>query len=192
MAEPLRDRGCDRAPQLHFDYRSLDSETLQYVWKRAGIIHSLAWQTASGVVDIGQALSEVKERLGHGQFLLWVTDEFAWGHDWATRFMNVYERFKLSNLNNLEIDLSALYLIAEQKIPDAVRDELIQRAESGEKITRRVALKAIEQFKEAGSRTHVYRSGSISRTQPSYTRACRCITWSARSGTGVSAQSMSA
>jgi integrase len=54
---------------------------------------------------------------------------------------------KLRNLRNLKIDLSALYLIAEQRTPDAVRDELIQRAESGEKITRRVALKAIEQFK---------------------------------------------
>lgn len=55
MAEPLR---------LHFDYGSLDSETLQYVWERAGLIHSPAWQTARGVVDIGQALTEVKERLG--------------------------------------------------------------------------------------------------------------------------------
>ena len=140
MAEPL---------QLHFDYGSLDSETLQYVWERRRTLRSLAWQTASGVVDIGQALTELAERLGHGQFLLWVRDEFAWGHDSATRFMNVYERFKNRNLRNL--DLSALYLIAEQRTPDAVRDELIQRAESGEKITRRVALKAIKQFKEAGA-----------------------------------------
>ncbi len=118
MAEALRDRGYDRAPQLHFDYGSLDSETSQYVRERAGLIHSLAWKTARGVVDIGQALTEMKERLGPGKFLLWVGDEFAWGYDSATRFMNVYERFESVNLTDLQIDVSALYLIADQRTPD--------------------------------------------------------------------------
>jgi Protein of unknown function (DUF3102) len=66
-------------------------------------IHNLARMTAAGIVQIGQYLTEVKERLGHGRFLGWIEKEFAWSQPTAWRFMNVFEQFKLSNLNNLQI-----------------------------------------------------------------------------------------
>jgi hypothetical protein len=51
-------------------------------------------------------------RLKHGQFLEWIEREFAWSRQSAERFMKVYEWFKCNNLLLLEIDVSALYLIA--------------------------------------------------------------------------------
>jgi hypothetical protein len=42
--------------------------------------------------------------------------------------MNVYERFKSSNFEHLEIDVSALYLIARRSTPEPVRAEVIRRA----------------------------------------------------------------
>jgi hypothetical protein len=45
----------------------------------------------------------------------------------AERFMHVAARFKLDKLSNLEIDVSALYLIAEPKTPEPVRAAIISR-----------------------------------------------------------------
>jgi hypothetical protein len=70
-------------------------------------------------VQIGQYLTEVKERLGHGKFLEWIEREFAWTYRTASSMMRVYERFKLENFSNLEIDVSALYLIAAPSTPSS-------------------------------------------------------------------------
>ena len=92
--------------------KSLDSDTRQFVQERAERIHNLARMTAACIVQIGQYLTEVKGRLKHGKFQEWIAREFSWGDDSARNFMHVYERFKNRNFRNLEIDVSALYLIA--------------------------------------------------------------------------------
>jgi hypothetical protein len=79
--------------------------------------------TATGIVQIGQYLTEVKGRLKHGQFLEWIEREFAWKQAAAYRFMQVYKNVKITNLINLEIGVSALYLIASPSFPEPVRAE---------------------------------------------------------------------
>jgi Protein of unknown function (DUF3102) len=80
---------------------------------------------ATRIVEIFQDVfetrpTEVKARLKHGQFLEWIEREFAWS-DWTARaFMNVHEKFKSENFSNLEIDVSALYLIAAPSTPEWV------------------------------------------------------------------------
>jgi Protein of unknown function (DUF3102) len=137
--------------QLGFDYESLEPEEQSFVRYRAARIHELARATAEGVRMIGQYLTEVKVQLGHGKFLEWIEREFAWSEWSARRFMTVHERFKTSNLTDLEIDVSALYLIAAPKTPEPVRGEVMRRAEAGERITRQVALDAIAEFRERGT-----------------------------------------
>ncbi|HEY1495410.1 MAG TPA: DUF3102 domain-containing protein, partial [Candidatus Solibacter sp.] len=110
--------------QLRFDYSALDADTRNYVQERTQKIHALARATAAAIVEIGRSLTDVKARLKHGQFLEWIEREFAWSQPSAWRFMNVFEQFKLSNLNNLEIDVSALYLIAAPSTPEALRAEV--------------------------------------------------------------------
>jgi hypothetical protein len=48
--------------------------------------------------------------------------------------MNVYRHFKGENFSHLEIDISALYLIAAPSMPEPVRAQVITRAENGEKV----------------------------------------------------------
>jgi hypothetical protein len=50
--------------------------------------------------------------------------EFGWTRMTANRFMNVYEQFKSNNLLHLDIDVSALYLIAAPSTPPPVRLEV--------------------------------------------------------------------
>ena len=86
-------------------------------------------------VQIGQYLTEVKTRLKHGKFLEWIEREFGWAERSAQRFMQAHERFKSAKLTHLEIDVSALYLIAAPSTLEPVRSEAIRRASNREYVT---------------------------------------------------------
>ncbi len=128
-----------------FDYTSLDVETSQFVQEQTGEIRGLMKRTAQGIVEIGQKLIEVKEKLGHGQFLTWLEIEFEWHRDTANKFMQVARQFGSLDLSKVSaFDISALYKLAAPSTPDAAREEAIARAEAGESITYTNAL-AIKQ-----------------------------------------------
>jgi hypothetical protein len=69
-------------------------------------------------------------------WLPWLKKEFGWGQRTAYNFMQVFEAFKVANSANLQIDVSALYLITQRKAPEPVRQEVIRRAQTGEPVTR--------------------------------------------------------
>lgn len=109
-------------------------------------------RTAEKIVEIGKNLLEVKERLPHGMFGVWLQSEFGMSHRTASKFMSVAERFygKLEPGSNLPA--SALYLLASPSVPNEVVDEAIQRASAGEKITKALVQQIIdaqEAIKEA-------------------------------------------
>ena len=127
-----------------FDYASLDAETSQLVQQHTGEIRALMKRTAQGIIEVGQKLIEVKERLGHGRFGDWLEAEFDWSYETAARFVRVCIQFKSVNLADLSIAPSALYVLAAPSTPVSVREEAIARAEAGESITY-TAAKAIKQ-----------------------------------------------
>jgi Protein of unknown function (DUF3102) len=93
----------------------------------------LAEQVNEERLKINEAIAalqarEAKAKLKHGQWYPWLETEFGWSAVTAWRFMNVFKQIKLSTVNNLEIDVSALYLIAAPKTPEPVRKEIIERA----------------------------------------------------------------
>jgi Protein of unknown function (DUF3102) len=136
--------------QLCFNYDVLDPETRAFVLERAERIHNLARMTATGIVQIGQYLTEVKAKLKHGQYLEWIEREFGWGDDSARNFMRVFELSKSRNFRDLEIDVSALYLIAAPKTPEPVRRQVVQRAENGEPVTHAGVRALVQRFAETG------------------------------------------
>jgi len=136
------------SPPTHkaFDYASLDTETTQFVQQQTGEIRVLMKRTVESIVEIGQRLTAVKQRLEYGRFGTWLEVEFNWDERTAQRFMNVVTEFgnygdKLSEMNFAP---SALYLLAAPSTPEAARSEAITRAKAGEPITY-TAAKAIKQ-----------------------------------------------
>ena len=126
-----------------FDYATLDVEIRIVVKQRTSEIKTLMRRSAQDIVDIGQKLIEVKEQLEHGNFRKWLKAEFKWSVSAATRFMQVAEQFKNTNLIHLSIAASALYELAAPSTPEPARLEALNRANSGETITRTKA-KAIK------------------------------------------------
>jgi hypothetical protein len=98
-------------------------------------IRQLGKQTVENVIEIGRHLVECKGIVGHSHFGCWIDKEFGWAERTAQRYMSVYELAgKNDKLSEIDLPVSALYLLAAPSTPDAARDEILERAEAGEKI----------------------------------------------------------
>ncbi len=134
---------------LDFDYASLEPATRIVVQQRTSEIKTLIQRTAQDIFDIGQKLVEVKASLGHGHFRSWLKAEFEWSVSTATRFMQVAEQFKYTNLIHLSIAASALYELAAPSTPEAARLEAIERASKGELISYSKAKQIADHYQSA-------------------------------------------
>ncbi len=121
---------------IEFNYGILNLATRKVVQQRTIEIKSLLRRTAQDIIDIGEKLSEVKQELGHGQFLDWLRTEFDWSESAARKFMQVHRKFKTVNFTDLNIATSAMYLLAADSTSEAARAEALHRASNGEVITR--------------------------------------------------------
>jgi hypothetical protein len=118
-----------------FDYAVLTPQVRVLVQGKTSEPKSLIHRNAYDIIDIGQKLTEVKEQLGHENFRTWLKAEFDWSLRTAARFMQVATQFKSANLANLNIAVSALYLLAEPSTPEKARNQALELAKKGENIT---------------------------------------------------------
>lgn len=127
------------ADAAKFDYADLEPNDRARAIEAAAKIRVFAHRTVESVMLIGQQLTYVKEMLPHGAWQPWLETEFGWGVRQAQRMMNVYWEFgfkKTDTVSLLEpIDLKALYLLAAPSTPQEVRDEAVEKAATGERVT---------------------------------------------------------
>ena len=131
-----------------FDYEQLDLETQLIVKQKADEIRRLLRRSAQDICDIGRFLTEVKQRLKHGQFYPWLKSELQWSSTSAVRFMKVYEKFKSFNLNDLDIAPSALYELSNSAVPSEAITETIESASIGESITLETAKSIRKEYQQ--------------------------------------------
>ena len=136
-------------PNNNFDYSQFDVKTSVFVREQTEEIRGLMRKTAQGILDIGQKLLDIKEKLGHGNFSNWLKTEFNWSEPTAQRFMQVARQFKSINLMNLEIAPSALYILSAPSTPNLVREEAIARAQAGESITYTAAKQIKQEYQSS-------------------------------------------
>ncbi len=109
---------------------------------------SIKSRTTQTVIENGRDLLEAKARVGHGNFLKWVEGAFPWTRQTANNMMSVAESFKCKTVLHLEnFQTRALYALASSTVPESARDEAIQKAESGEKVTHADAQELIRAHK---------------------------------------------
>ena len=111
--------------QATFDYQVLDTETQDFVQGRAKDIHVRLKRTAEDIIAIGQALIEVKTRLGHGQFGAWIQTELGMTDRTARNFMNVASRFGDKTETVSDLPATVLYLLAAPSTPDEIVDQVV-------------------------------------------------------------------
>jgi len=118
-----------------FNYTSLDTETAEFIQQQTTEIKGLFRQSIENILRIGQGLLQVKERLPHGQWLDWLEAEFGWTDRTALNYMHAAEQFKLETVSDLNMAARALYLLASPSTPEEAREEALERAQAGERIT---------------------------------------------------------
>jgi hypothetical protein len=131
-----------------FDYDVLTAEVRILVQGKTSELKSLMRRSAQDIIDIGQKLTEVKEKLGHGNFRAWLRGEFSWSVRTAARFMQVATQFKCAKLAHLNIAVSALYLLAKPSTPEKARKQALEMAKEGEYITHTKAKAIISRNQE--------------------------------------------
>ena len=91
--------------------------------------------TVEDIIEIGRELIDVKDELPHGQFEIWIRDEFQMNREMANNFMQVATRFGGGMSDYLTFKPTVLYALAAPSTPDSVIEKAIEQAESGEKVT---------------------------------------------------------
>jgi hypothetical protein len=99
-------------------------------------IKRLCKRGVSDVAEIGSRLTACKELLDHGDWLPFLEKEFGWSEDTAERFIQVARLTKqIPQIAEYGIPLSGVYLLAAKSTPPQAREEIIELAEAGEKVT---------------------------------------------------------
>jgi hypothetical protein len=130
-------------------YDTIDASTAQMAQSAAVDIKQSMQRTLKEIIFIGGKLVEVQNTLKSKGFQEWLHEEFTWSKSQAYNFINAYERFgNHPNLEQLDIAVSAINLLAAPNTPNDVVDDMIQRAEQGEKITHKKAKHELDQHKK--------------------------------------------
>ncbi|MEM9924251.1 MAG: DUF3102 domain-containing protein [Cyanobacteria bacterium P01_D01_bin.50] len=132
----------------NFDYTGLTPEIRVFVEGKTSEIKSLMRRGVKDIIEIGQSLNEVKKQLGHGNYRVWLIAEFDWSLRTAARFMQVATQFKSANLADLNIAVSALYLLAEPSTPQKARKHVLGLAKVGENMTHSKVKAIIQNYKK--------------------------------------------
>jgi Protein of unknown function (DUF3102) len=126
-------------------YQSLDPERSSLIQHKTKEIQTRVRRAKQDILDIGRLLVEVRSVLEHGQFETWLVQEIAWSPRTAYNFIYVYERFgKVANFAKMDVDISAAYLLAAPKTPQAFVDGFLNRARAGERITFKTVRKELK------------------------------------------------
>ncbi|MEM9212775.1 MAG: DUF3102 domain-containing protein [Cyanobacteria bacterium P01_F01_bin.150] len=132
----------------HFNYEVLEPTQRALVRQHTGEIQDRLRRTAQDIWEIGKRLASVRDHLQYGQFDVWLKAEFGWSRRTAYNFINVYESFgEQATLEELDIATSALYLLAAPSTPPTVRQEYLEKAQSGKKLTHKDLRQALREKK---------------------------------------------
>jgi hypothetical protein len=111
----------------------LRARALDRAWARRAVGEGVS--IVADMVEIGRLLDECRNIVGHGNWLPWLEQHLAYSEDTARNFIRLYDLSKSRNFLDLNLPLSALYLLAAPSTPKKARDEIFKRAEHGEQVT---------------------------------------------------------
>ncbi|MEM7557471.1 MAG: DUF3102 domain-containing protein, partial [Cyanobacteria bacterium P01_A01_bin.84] len=120
-----------------FDYTSLDQTTAEFLLQETKEIKSLMKRTVEGIIETGERLHRVKQRLQHGEFMTWVENEIKCHYSTALHFMRVWETFgeQKEQIADVGINVSVLYLLSAPSMPEQLRTEIVEMAKAGNPVS---------------------------------------------------------
>jgi Protein of unknown function (DUF3102) len=130
-----------------FEYQNLPIQQRAVIQKLTIEIKKNIRTTVQTSWEIGKKLVEARDQLEHSQFKSWLQVEFEWSRRTAYNFIRIYEafpEFASANFAQLNISISALYLLAAPSTQLEIRHDFLGRALAGEHISHKVIQTAIQ------------------------------------------------
>ena len=142
----------DDNPQgkIIFSYDNLSISERHTLQQAAQAIKENITTTIRAIWEIGQKLVEVRGRLEENVFGAWLQSEFEWSRRTAYHYINVYQafpQFDTENCRHLDIDISALYLLAAPSTSSELRSHFFARAKSGQRVRYKDVKASLQQAK---------------------------------------------
>lgn len=133
-------------------YEGLSAVQARRVQDATREIHVSGRIAARAMVAAGKRLKEIRDILSQtGQWRRWLELEFGGSHDTADRLIRVADKFgSVDAITSFK--KGALYFLSQETIPQAAREQAIERAESGETITRQMAEQIVSTFQKAAAK----------------------------------------
>jgi hypothetical protein len=126
-----------------FDYGSLAPE----IRSEAKIVADEIKRLVRGaIIEVGAALLKIQLRLPHGQFGKWLSAEFAMTERTARNYMAAAELVSKSETVSV-LRPKTLYLLASPSTPEPVKQAVIERFNSGERLPDRAIRELISEVK---------------------------------------------
>lgn len=137
-------------PVETFDYGLLPEEVRAEALDLFYRLRSLCRRSTEDVIEIGRLLARAKDLLGE-RFDEWTRVEFGVSASTARRFILAAKKAELiPELRSIQP--SVLYLLAEPSTPEEVVSGVIEKAQSGARVTVKEVEEAIQQAREANER----------------------------------------
>jgi Protein of unknown function (DUF3102) len=137
----MRHINQDTHKNAQFEYEILSFERRASVQRLTREIKEDICKTAHVIWSIGKKLVEVRSQLETCQFSSWLRIEFDWCRSTAYNFISVYEafpEFSCPTVGQLDISVSALYLLAAPSTSPETRSHFIGKALAGERVSKKV------------------------------------------------------
>jgi FtsZ-binding cell division protein ZapB len=117
--------------------------------EHAAEIQRLGKRVVEDVIEIGRRLTECRGILKEdNRWRAWLEQELKLSPQTAGRLIQVHELSQTrSNLEHLDLPVSALYLLAAPSTPKEARDEIFERAQAGETVPVAEVKRTIERTK---------------------------------------------
>ncbi len=120
-----------------FDYGDLAPEVASMARQTAAAIREAHQRQVAEVIATGEALIKVKVLLPHGEFGRWLESEFGWSARSAENYMRVAETYGPTAQRVAHLPLGVVFRLAAPTIPTEVREDVLLRADRGERPTER-------------------------------------------------------
>lgn len=134
------------APPARFLWSAVADQDRDWLRCRTEDIERFAYASACNTVRLGLALGAVRDRLP-GHFDAWLRSQTPFSVAHAYRLIATGRIFGPFVSQIEKVSPSALYVLAQNTTPAAVREEAVERAARGERVTRAVALDLIDAYR---------------------------------------------
>lgn len=110
-----------------FNYDDLDPEVAQFVREQTARYKGLLRKSVMTIIEIGELLMSVKDRLQHGQFQTWIESELGCHYNTAYKMMKVGYFFgpEKEQVANSELAITAFYTLVENT-DDYLRETILE------------------------------------------------------------------